>query len=1138
MYLKINEKCIGKTFYTSKIFLVMKMTGILLTVACLQVSAGAFSQTISFSKKNVSLSKVFSVIQRQSGYLFFYNNVAIKDVGNTDVDFNHASVREAMNLALKDKPLTYTILDKYIVVSRKLDNFNKASDAAIADTSIKVYGKVTSTGGEILPGVTIRVKGTTAGTTTNNEGLYSMTVSPNAVLAFSFLGFGETDVPVKGQSVINMVMRPATTGLNQLVVVGYGTQKKENVLGAISSINSEQIENIPTSDLSNVLAGRLSGTYVETNTGTPGIGSSVRIRAQTSWNGGSPVYVIDGVVRDKTSFDALDPNEVASITVLKDAASTAIYGSRAANGVILVTTKSGESGKPVISFSTLVTENRPERMPKYMSVPASIALDRYVYGDSSVTAADVAAVDKFNPNGRAWYNAAYQNPTTQTYSLNASGGGKTVTYFMEGDYYNEHGFLPNVWYKKYNLRGKISAKLTRDLTVDLNLAESNGTRNRFNFTYDFGSSDLNNLWGKLLYQSGFTQPYVNGNPVNPGWLGNVIEMMRSGGYWRDQIQLNDALVNITYKLPFVPGLFVKVSYSRNLDNNYVVNFAKKQLLYNYQTISPNGVVDPSHLLGTQLSGDPGTPYLGNEQGKTDSYQLNGQVNYDRQFGKNHISAVLVYEQYESQYNYFSMYHYNFPLVPIDQFFATSSNPDDWSTSGNESQDGRLSYIGRVEYNYADKYLITASAREDGSIKFAPDKRWGFFPSVSAGWIISHENFFKNSKASDIIDFLKLRASFGSTGNDAIGGWQWQDHYDIGGGYYVGGTQQPGLNYAGIPNPNITWEKTHAYNAGFDVDFLENFSLTTNFWFEHTYDILGPRILAIPSTFGGSLPAVNYGIVNGRGLEVDLGYKNKAGEFSYAVNGNFGLATTKVIKRDVAANAPAYRNPNGRPLGYLYGYDATGIYRTQADLDKLPAGFTINGQAPVLGMLAYKDISSPNGKPDGKIDSYDQAVLANYGQGQAPVSYGLDLNFEYKGITLDALFAGLAGFKLFYNDAFGRNIGVYVTHTAWWENYYTPKNVSTASMPKPFPWGDSRADYTYNSSFNLYNGSFVRLKDLSIGYNLPLKVSKRLGTGSINVFASGTNLFLLSKFKFYDPEVYQFMSYPIMSTFSLGVRITL
>jgi len=1112
-----------------KSLLIMKLTFIIVLISCIQVSAKSYSQKVTVNLKSVNLKKALSTIEKHSDFRFLYSERKIDNNDKVNINVTDADISQVMDELLAGTGLSYKELGNNLIVLIQ-------KNEVIQDVIVK--GKITDKAtGKPLAGASIQIKGSKAGTTTDANGNYSINVPAKATLIVSSVDYKKTEIAVNGQTVINISLEVSTEGLNEVVVVGYGTVKKENALGAVSSIDSKEIENIPNSNLSNVLAGRLSGTYVESNTGTPGISSSIRIRAQTSWNSQPPIYVIDGVVRDETSFDALNPNEVANITVLKDAASTAIYGSRAAGGVMLITTKSGQAGKPVISFSTVVTQSQPEKLPEYLSVPASIALDRASNGDSSVTAEDVAYLKQYDPNGMAWYDAAYQNPSTRTYSLSASGGGKMITYFMSGSYYYEHGFLPNVWYEKYNIRGKISAKLSKNLTVDLNLAESNGNRNTFNFSYQ-NNVDLSGLWGKLFYDvSGFANPFVDGHPVNPGWLGNTIAFMTEGGYWKDKSQLNDALVNIIYKIPSVPGLSLKVSYSGNLDGDHIKSFAKQQVLYNYKQISLNDGIDPNDFLSTSLSGDPGTPYLGNSQANTNSYQLNGQINYDRHFGKSHIDAVAVYEQYESNYNYFSYYDYGFPLVPIDQYFATSSNPDYRSVSGNERQDGRLSYVGRVDYRYADKYLITIAAREDGSIAFAPNKRWGFFPSVSAGWIISNENFFKGSKASNIIDFLKLRGSFGSTGNDDIAAWQWEDHYDIGGGYYVGGSQQPGLEYAGTPNPNITWERTDGYNAGFDLDFLKNFSFTTNFWFNHTYDILGARILALPTSFGGSLPAVNYGIVNGKGLEIDLRYKNKIGQFSYSIMGNIGLAYTTVEKEDVAANAPAFANPNGKPLGYLSGYVETGIYRTQADLDKLPAGFTISGQAPVLGMLAYKDISGPGGKPDGTIDSYDQAKIANYGQAQAPVSYGLNLNFEYKGVTLEALFAGLAGFDAFYNDAFARNVGVYLRQSAWWKDYYTATNVNS-KMPKPFTWWDSRADYLLNSTFNMYNGSFVRLKNLSIGYNLPARWDKKVGVSSVNIFASGTNLLLISKFKLYDPELYSQQSYPTMSTFSIGGRITL
>ncbi|MFI5194475.1 MAG: TonB-dependent receptor [Chitinophagales bacterium] len=1123
----------------------MKLTAFLLFAVCLQVAARTEGQKVTLTVKNAPMKKVFREIQKQTGLNVLVNENILDKAGKVTLEVRNMPVSDVLNLCFRNEQLSYSIIDGTIVVAAKPAPAPTAplqEPGNLLPPLIDFHGHITDSAGNPLVGASVIVKGTKRGTSTDVNGNFELNdVKNNAILVISFSGYANKEYEVNGQIFVNIKLMRSTNPMDEIIVIGYGSQRRADLLGAVSSINSSEIANIPTSNLSNVLAGRLSGTYVETNTGTPGISSSIRIRAQSSWNGGDPVYVIDGVVRDKTSFDALGPNEVDQITILKDAASAAIYGSRSSNGVILVTTKSGKAGKPLISFSSSFTQQKVGKVPGYMGVPESIALDRYTYGDSSVTAADYASLMKNNPDGKEWYNLAYQTPKSQQYALSASGGGDRFTYYIGGSYYDENGFLPNVWYKKLNLRGNLSAKLTKDLTVGLNLSESNGTRNRFNFTYDYGSADLNNLWGKLFYNAGFTQPYVDGKPVNPGWLGNQIEMMRNGGYWRNTNQQTDALINIEYKIPFVPGLSVKASYSRNFDNSYVKNFAKKQLLYNYAFIGNNGTIDPNQPLGTTLSGDPGTEYLGNEFTKTDAYQLNGQINYDRYFGKSHVSAVGVYEQYEYQYNYFSMYHYNFPLFPTDQFFATSGNPSDWKTAGNESQDARLSYVGRVNYEYDKRYLFSASVREDGSIKFAPNKRWGLFPSVSAGWIISNENFFKASNTfSNIFDMMKLRASFGSTGNDIIGGWQWQDQYNIQGSYYLGnpGIVAPGLTYGGIPNPDITWEKSNSYNFGLDLNFLKNFSLSTDLWTRHTYDILGPRILALPVEFGGTLPAVNYGIVNGKGLEIELGYRNKIGRsFSYSIKGNFGLAENTVIKRDAPANAQPVDDPNGKTLGYLKGLVSTGIYRTQDELDKLPAGYTIYGQAPVLGMLSFRDVSGPGGVPDGKIDDYDRSKLANYGQGQAPISYGINLNLEYKGFSVSMLFAGLSGFKTFYNDAFSRNIGVYATHTSWWNDYWTETNVN-GKAPKPFPWGDSRADYQYNSTYNLYDAGFLRMKYLNLSYSLPAKMMGRLGIHSVQFFASGTNLFVISKFKYYDPEVTQFMSYPIQKTFTLGFNVNL
>ncbi|SDS33730.1 TonB-linked outer membrane protein, SusC/RagA family [Mucilaginibacter mallensis] len=1130
-----------KAWLPPKLFLVMKLTVVFLIMAFMQVYAKSYSQQINLNERNASLEKVLHSIEKQTGYVFLYTNQGIKETIVT-VNVTNGSIDETLKACLNNTAIAFKIVDKNILL--KLDEpspGDKTSSSSVQP--IDIHGKVTDTAGLVLPGVNVRIKGTSKGTVTDTKGEYTIKADADAVLVFSFIGYKPVEMPVQNHLEINVTLKGGVASLNDVVVVGYGTQSKATLTTAVTSIKSDEIALIPTSNLSNVLQGRLSGTFVSSGTGTPGIASAITIRAPSSWNSTGPLFVIDGVVRDATSFNALDPNEVASITVLKDAASSAIYGSRSSDGVILVTTKTGKKGKPVIQFNSIFSTDRTGELPQFMPFAAGIDLTNAVNG--GISAAEKANALKINPDGRMWYNAVYKNPNTQKYALSVSGGDDFVTYYLGASYYDENGFLPQVWYNKLNLRGNIQAKLSKDLTVGLNLSNSDGDRNRFNFTYDYGSADLNNLWGKLLYFFPFTPPYINGLPVNPGWLGNPIEMMKDGGSWNNTNQQLDALVDAEYKISAVPGLSVKGSYSRNIDNSYIKNFAQQQTLYNFQTTGTNNLIWTDKVLGSQLSGDPGTPYYGNEYTKTNSYQLNAQINYDHSFGNHHISAFAGYEQYEYDSNYFSMYHNNFPLVAIDQFFATSQNPNDVTTSGNEVQNGRLSYIGRLNYDYAGKYLFSSSIRRDGSMNFAPNQRWGWFPSISTGWVISRENFFQNSNVHNFIDLLKLRFSFGSTGNDAIAGttgptWAWQEQYNIQSStYYLGNpsTTAPILAYGGIPNPNLTWERSNSYDAGIDVQFLKNFTFTTEFWTKHTYDILGARVLALPVEFGGSFPEVNYGIMNAHGLEVDLAYHNKIGsDFSYAVKGNFGLAETKVIKEDVAPGTQAVNNPNGKPLGYFTGLEATGIIRTQAQLNALPTGYTINGAVPQLGMMNFKDVSGPNGVPDGKIDGYDNVVLSNHlGAANAPISYGVLINLVYKRFTLDMQFAGLAGFQNSYNDPWGRNFGGGGLVPLYHANSWSPSNPN-GTTPEIFPWGDARATYVPNSSFNTFNAGFVRMKYLNFGYNLPEGLLKKLGVHTAQIFASGTNLFCLTPFKFYDPEVYQFMSYPEMKTFSLGLNV--
>ncbi len=1018
-----------------------------------------------------------------------------------------------------------------------------------AQDKIIVRGTVTDSLGVPLPGATVGMVGNIkVGTVTNPQGHFELNVPAGSQLKVSMTGYRPA-FSVAGTSPLTIALHPAATDLTDVVVVGYGTQKRTKMTSAVSSMNAKDISLIPTTNLSNALAGRMSGVFISSPTGTPGIGSTVKVRAASSFSNSAvePIYVIDGVVRDKTSFDALDPNEVADITILKDAASAAIYGSRSSNGAILVTTKTGKNGKASINFNATYNTQRVGALPEYMPVKDGLNLTKAVNGGLSDE--EINWVLKNNPNGDNYYKAAYTNPNSQRYALSVSGGNEKVRTYIGGSYVSENGFLPQVNYKKYNLRGNVQADLVKNLTLGLNLSTSYGTRSRFNFTYDYGSNDLNNLWGKLLYWDVFATPYIDGKPNNPGWLGNPIEMMRNGGYWHNNNQQLDALITAEYKIPQVKGLSIKGTYSKNFDNSFVKTFAKKQTLYNFKKTGPNGLIYTDTLIGPVMSGDPGTPYLGNSYERTNNYQLNAQINYDRSFGKHTIGGLFVYEQFEGYWNTFGVTRYNFPLIATDQFLYTSANNADWSTYGGESENGRLSYIGRINYDYDSKYLFSASFRRDGSTNFAPDKRWGWFPSVSGGWVVSREPFFNTSGLGQAFDFLKLRASYATTGNDILdkddpnSRWRWMEQYIISGSsYFLGtnGSSVPGLSYGGLPNSNLTWEKSNSAGIGLDATLFKNVRFSFDYWHRHSYDILGARILAVPNEFGGTLPPENYGKVNSKGIEVELSYNNTIGRnFSYGVKGVFTYATNKVISKDVAANTQDYANPNGKTLAYGTGYEALGIIRTQKDLDKLPAGYTINGVAPALGDMLFADISGPDGKPDNKVDSYDKVVLGNYfGADNAPVSYGLNISLSYKSFTVEALLSGLAGYKISYNDPWGRSFGGGGKVPAYHADSWSTDNPN-GSTPKIYPSGDPHsASYTWTSSFNVYNGSFLRMKYLNINYRLPAVVLNRLGMKDVKLFLASSNLFNITKFKLYDPEIAGFMSYPTTKTFTAGIDISL
>jgi TonB-linked SusC/RagA family outer membrane protein len=1008
-----------------------------------------------------------------------------------------------------------------------------ASPRKLADIVVK--GKVSNKDGP-LAGVTVRVNGSSSGVITDDKGNYTLTAPENAILVFSYTGYEEQRIPVKNHSVINVTLMASAKDMETVIVTGYRTQTRGAIIGSVSSVNSSELSNAPVDNLSNALAGRLSGVTINQSSGTPGMSSDIRIRAQGSLTGSTPLFVIDGVISDKFAFDGLSPSEVQDVTILKDAASAAIYGARAANGVVLVTTKRGREGAPKVTYNGMFGFQQPTKVPETLNAyehasAINLQLDYIKADPNDARRYTPDELEYFKTHSWNWIDAMWQNPLTTQHSLDVSGGSPNVKYFLGGSYNYASGSFPNIDFKKINLRGNVDVSVTKNLKLSMDL--NTDTRNTDGPSWDVNNLRYEDLYKALLFRSAMVPPYINGEPV-----GNFVEwhpgavLEGAAGYNKRNWTNLNSTVTLNYTVPFVKGLTFKTSYNRFNRNTYQKNF---NLPYNMSLFEPTG--GHNHIVGDvfdTLKARSAVEFLNSRYDNYKSYQFNAQLNYKRNFGKHGIDALAVYEQSENYSTNFNGQRNDFISSVVDQYSAGSQS--NASAGGNEVELGRLSYVGLVNYNYAQKYLLEASFRVDGSPIFAPENRWGFFPAVAAGWKISSEPFFDKVH---FVNDLKLRASVGLLGQDNIDPYQWVQTYAIVPGAVFDNLTQ-GIEEGVLANRNVTWEKALTYNAGLDSRFWNNkMNFKLDVFKRHTYDIQGTRTGTVPNTLGATLGDENYRVVDSKGFEVELGYNGQAGsqkQISYYLRGNFGYSTNNVIRTNEAQNIRPYLAQTGHNTGRIYGLIATGVIRTQADLDKLPAGYTIMGVAPQLGMLNYKDIRGvTSDEPDGKITAEDRDVIAQYST--PPVNYGLSLGGSWKSLSLDVLLQGVSGGYAMLPTA-GRDIQARPEESSfrYWADSWSPENPN-GKYPG-YRVTNYRTRYD-ESTFFLVNNSFLRLKNISLSYSLPKNLIQKTGLNSVRVFFTGSNLVMLySGNKIYDPEMNSITSYPMMKAYSFGLNIGL
>jgi len=969
-----------------------------------------------------------------------------------------------------------------------------------AQSSRGISGNVTNGEGITMPGVTILEKGTTNGTVTDVDGNYSFTVSENAVtLVFSFVGMETKEITIGNQSQINVALENDMADLEEVVVVGYGEQRKATLTGAIASTDEKMLKKAPVTSLSNSLAGLLPGLTTLNRSGEPGQNNAqIFIRGRSTTGNASPLIVIDGVPDETGAWQRINQNDIEQVSILKDA-SASIYGARAANGVILITTKRGSIGKPVFSYTFNQGITQPTRLPEMAnSWEFADYVNQYrttiqnlpaLYSDQEIqTMRD--GTDPLNYPNTDWVGTIFKNYTPQSmHNLNVRGGTEKARYSMSGSYIDENSIVKNGSHKSntFTLRTNVDVDITDNFRFGLDLNGEMDNRKR-PVLGGFGTQ------GSPLIPAF----YPNGLPASlPGDAGEnpAINLAGEGGYFSDQIYRTFVKPSFNINIPQIEGLSLDGYVSYRQEYTEGRRWRDTWLVYNYDAES-------NEFLEKQ-GGQVSQPDLQEMFNKQKDYLMHFKIKYSKSFGDHLLEGFVAFEQAEGEFRTMTAYRRGFISSSIEELFAGSG--ENMVSDGTRRQWGRQNVFGRINYNYKEKYLFETNLRYDGSYAFPKSGRWGFFPGFSAGWRISEEGFLNGSPN---VDNLKLRVSYGQMGNDQINPFQFMSMYNLNpiGTHYGGGTQailRPGV----APNDAITWEVSENANLGLDATFWRGgLDLSVDFFKQRRSNILTARSTEVPIYTGLVLPDENIGIIENQGFEVIITHSNNvspASGFSYTFSGNMGYAKNTIIDISEPQDMPDYQKAEGSMIGTQLLYEAIGIFRTQEEVDSNP--IMPNTQ---VGDLQYRDVNG-----DGTINATDR-VRQN--KGVIPeVTFGFNATLAYKRFSLFANFAGQTrAWTYFHKHA-------RTTQNSLRElllNRYTPGSMDSRYPILPQEDGAGEGEVSgMPSTFWQQNASFLRLKTLQIDYTVPDEFLSKFGMTSLMLFVNGSNLFTLSDIKWFDPE---------------------
>jgi len=1128
-----NKKCL------QKILLIMRLTTIFLILATFQIMAIGYGQSgmIRFTDEAQTLSAIIEAIESQSDYKIFYKTDQVDVTQVVNLESDETSVSSALTSALKGTELTYVIMDKLIVFA--------PADNLLQPTKVTGTIRDASTN-EPLIGVNVVIEGSNAGVISDLNGQFAIEVrDEKSVLVFSYIGYITEKIPVAGQSAIQVSLAPDITSLEEVVVVGYGTQKKSDLTGAISSVKGKDLVQLPMQRVDQALQGRAAGVMVVNQAGAPGSNTTIRIRGMNSISGGNnALIVIDGIQGD--NLNSLNPNDIESLEVLKDASATAIYGSKGANGVILITTKTGKAGKSVLEYSLNYGFQKIRRKLPVMNAVdyAMIANEIAALNNKNGTPEPYYTneeIQGYRENGGTdWQDEIYRTAPVLNHQLSASGGSEKIRYLISGGYLNQQGILINTNYKRFSLRANVSANITKKISMGLNWAGSKESGNSTNYgnSGTFLSSPVNLAprWSPTVpvYDAeGFYSdprdgygPYDTHNPV--------------AGAREPEIILNTIrnTVNAFLEYKILEGLSLRITGGAITRNRNDFSY------YNAKTYEgrPKG-----GLVG----------YGTIDEGLSTTYQNTNLLTYDRTFGANHhFTGILVAEQLVEKFNGSNLDATNFLSDKTGIYdLSGAALIHNYST-----RDERVlnSYLSRINYSFASKYLITASIRADGSSVFGANNKWGYFPSGSVAWRVSEESFIKTM---GLFSDLKLRASYGVTGNQGISPYGSFAAMTSGVNYPYNGYDATDVGYAigRVGNPNLKWESTAQTDFGIDVGvFRGRLSATVDYYIKNTDNLLLQSDL--PRYSGIKTKLANVGSTRNKGVEVSVSSDPFVGKFKW--NSGFNISfnrntvvdlggkselTYKTTQGGYGLNTAFMRLRVGEPWGQMYGWECLGTWK-QSEAEEA----ALYGQLP--GDQKWRDVPDAEGNIDHKINNSDIKVIGN---AMPDFIFGWTNRFSWKSFDLTVLLQGSQG-----NDVFNmgriRLESMGEGSSTRMLDHWTPTNQDT-DVPAFIDYQTRTAAGLVSGRINMKepgrnsrwveDGSYVRVKNITLAYTIPETLISRIGITRLRVYFSGTNLLTFTKYSGYDPEVSSFNSsdammgidysnYPTARTVTFGLDLTL